>query len=661
MTRKSSKNEQITLNEFFENVLNPVELVETQLETTWGLAKTLYLSNTSLMPAKTYVVMHQRAYRAQTAKYHSPEIYKAAWELKTKCLANNELTPEQQRLLNKFILEGKLNGLLLSKKDKDALSYNLIKLSEEKITYQSKVNVAIDTFSHTITDYTNVRLFPGELLQAMSKDPKNHLLGPWTVSLKPHIYNAFMEHCPDRMLRWNLWQANTRKASKLTHRELDNGMPILKIRDYRQEVANLLGYNNYLEMSMETKMVGTLPKAQEFINGLLTVARPAQELELKRLSDFAFKSGFSSRYLEEHDIPYWKRKYALAVCRYDKNLIQEYFPLTKVLSGIFDLCERLFNIKVVERIDNASSWSKSVSFYEIFDLNKSSLETSSSKPIAGVYLDLYSQSHEHSGGFTVAIRDKCALTNSTPLASIILNLASPLYGKPSLLSLNEASALFSKFGHTLRVLLTESNYSELSGHKNIEWDAVEVCEDFFTNLFYDSDVLKSLSEHVLTKESLSDDLIQTIQAERLNMAGYNLCNELFISALDLELYRNDDFYLDIVRRLWPQYYVFKLDKYDARVCSMVDIFAGDWSAGYYSHLWAEMMAADIYNAFSETKKANSPTEALKEVGQRFRKTFLALGGTCHSSEVFRSFRGRDPSPEALTTLLGLQQHKSDLK
>lgn len=650
---KYAQNKAITLTEFFENIHNPLEQTEIQLQTTWGLAKTLYLSNTSLMPPKSYVIMHQRANRAQTAKYNSKPIYKAVCELKQRA-DPRELTSEQDRLLNKFILEGKLNGVNLSKDKKEDLSYQLIKLSEEKILFQSKVNVAIDRFSHTITDYSDIRSFPPKVLQAMSVDPKNHLSGPWTVTLRPNIYNAFMEYCPDRLMRWNLWQANTRKASKLTDRELDTGVQILRIRDFRKEQASLLGYKNYTEMQMETKMAGSFPKAKQFITDLLAHARPTQTKELKKLFDFAEKSGFSGKYLEEYDVAYWKRKYILSACKYDENLIQEFFPLTKVLSSTFDLCEKLFNIKITERAGNVSTWSNNVRFYEIFDLNKSALESGSGTPIAGVYLDLNSNSHENSSGFTVAIRDKCTLTNSTPLASIIFSFSTPLYGKPCLLSVQEAKCLFSKFGHTLRLLLTEANYRELSGHTNIEWDVVEVCENVFTNLFYDPDVLKSISEHATTQEPLSDNLIETIQADRLTLQGYRLCNELFKSHLDLELFLGDEFYLDIVRRLWPNYHHFALDKYDARVCSMIDIITSEWSAGYYSHLWSEMMAADIYHAINEAKKGDNPMDHVKEVGQRFRATFLASGGSRPASEVFRSFRDRDPSLHALVSLLKLE-------
>lgn len=651
-----------SLSDFIENVFVALEQTDTQLQTTWALAKTLYLSNISLMPVKSYVVMHQRARRAESAKFESLPIYNAVCQMKTIYKKGNELTDEQERLFDKYILEGKLNGVTLDANDRSDLQYNLSKLSEEKIIYESKVNVALDQFSHIINEYSSVRSFPSKLLQAMSIDPKNHLNGPWKITLKPYIYNGFMENCPDGLERWNVCQANSRKASRFQTRELDNSIHIERIRDFRKRQANLLGYQNYAQMSMETKMIGSLENAQKFINDLLIYAYPKQEADLKKLTDFAFKNGFGGMALEEHDIPYWKRKYNISVHQFDEYLIQDYFPLTKVLDGMFAITEKLFNIKIVERSDNVTRWHDNVQFYDIFDTSKNGLTTGSGQPIAKFFLDVCPPDGDNTrnngsmpNGWTVTIRDKCSFNNSTPLLSIIFNFSAPLYGKPCTLSLQEVKILFAKFGYALPDLLSETNYRELAGNRNVEWDAVEVTSNLFTNLLYRTDILKSISEHVATKEPLSDQLIKSIQNERLTMISYHLCNELYISALDLELYSKTDFWLDIVRKLWPQYNTFKLDKRESKLCSMVEIISQNWFGAYFSHLWSQLIAADIYNAFDEASKGKNPNEQLLEVGQRYRQSYLALGGACHQSKVFRDFRGRDPSSQALINQLELKQ------
>lgn len=653
------KGEQPSVHQFFENVFHPLELAATQLEVTWGLAKTLYMGNSALMPDKRYMVMHQRARGATQKKYSSLPLLTAVSELKERYKDTEELTKEQIRLLDKYILESKLNGVAINKDDREMLVYIIQKLNQVKTTYQSKLNVAISKFSHTITEYTSIRSYPPKLLQAMSTDPKNHLSGPWKVTLKPYIYNGFLEHCPDSVTRWNVWQAYTRKASRNTISELDNSAHIEEIRGYKYDQAKLLGYANYADMSMQTKMIGSVTKANQFIKELLTYARPSQEAELQTLTEFAMNSGFNGKALEAHDIPYWRRKYIVAICNYDQNLIQDYFPLDKVLEGLFALSEKLFKVKIVERTENVSTWHEDVKFYDVFDLNKSSLAAGSGSPIAGFYLDLYRRDEqklrsddETTNGWTIGVRNRSTVANTYPLSSIIFNFTSPLYGKPSILSLNEVQMLFNRFGNSLQHLLTEVNYSDVAGNTNIEWDAVKVCGNVFTNILYERNVLKSISEHVATSEPLSDQLIDSIHAERNNLAGFNLCNELYISALDLELFTKKDFWLEIVRRIWPEYHVLKLDKRDAHVCSMPAIISGEWSAAYFSNIYSQVIAADIHNAFTETAKGKNPEADLEDVGKRFRQTFLALGGSCHPLEVFRRFRGRDPSSKALVTQLG---------
>lgn len=646
-----------SLSEFLQKVIHPLEEADAQLQTTWSLANTLYHSNTELMPAKGYVSMHQRANRADFAKFSSRKIYKGIKEMRTVYAERNELTKEQERLFDRFLLEGKLNGGELNAKDYDDLVYLMNKLNDEKLTFESKIHVAVDQFKHTISDYSEVRSFPPSLLQAMSLDPKNHLNGPWVVTLRPHIYASYLEHCPQPSQRWNVWQANVRKASTSGGiRELDNSVHIELIRDRRHRIAKLLGYEHFAQMSMESKMIGSVQQVHDFIKELLSFALPAQQTELKQLNEFATKNGFNGMLLEEHDIPYWKRKYNVAVCQYDENLIQDYFPLDKVLTGMFALAEKLFAIRIVERTTGTvSRWHSNVKLYDVFD------SKDDSKPLASFYLDACApdseRSHPQSGisnGWAVPIRDKCSATNATPLISLIYNFTAPICGKPCTLSLNEIRILFEKFGYSLQNLLTETNYRELAGHRGVEWDAVGVSSNVFTNLLYRSDVMKSISEHVATKEPLSDELIQSIQRQRLTLAGYELSNHLYMSALDLDLHSRTDFWRDIVRRLWPQYHVMPMDKLDSRLCSTKEIVSGAWAAGYFSNIWSQMIAVDVINAFDEYNPSNPAKtyeDHVRDVGQRYRQTFLASGGAVHPSQVFRSFRGRDPCPKALADYL----------
>lgn len=653
------RGEQPSVTELFDNVFNPLETVTQQLNVTWGLAKTLYTGNNTLMPQKSYLLMHNRGRFATQKKFLSLPILTALSELRERAKHGNELTKEQLRVLDLFILECKLNGVGVHKDNQERLEYVKHMCYRQEKIYNDKLKVALDQFTHQISEYSEVRSYPPKLLQAMSTDAKNHLTGPWKVTLQRNIYNGFMENCPDRLQRWNVWQAYTRKASLVSIRELQNSTHIEEIRHWRYELAEVLGYKTYADMIMETKMIGGVPKAKQLIKELLQYARPNQELELHKLFDFAKKNGFNGKELEAHDIPYWRKKQILEVSNCDHDLIQDYFPLTKVLDGLFELTENLFKIKIVERKEKNSIWHPDVKYYEVFDLSKSSLATDSSTPIAGFYMDLYDRDEqklhsddERQNGWNVVIRSRSKVSNATPLLSIIFNFTAPLYGKPCLLTLHDVYLLFNRFGHALQHLLTDANYSAVSGNTGVEWDAIAVSANVLGNIMYERDVLKSISEHVSTKEPLSDQLIDSIHSARFNLGGYKLSQELYFSAFDLELYSRKDFWLDILRRIWPQYQVLKLDKKDSHLCSMPELITGPFASAYFSHIHAHMLAADIHEAFLEAKKSNNPSD-LEEVGKRFRQTFLALGGSVHSKEVFRRFRGRDPSPKALVTQWGL--------
>lgn len=646
------------LSEFLARVIHPIEQVESELQATWALAKTLYFSNIEAMPMKSYVVMHQRAHRAEMAKFNSQQIFDAVKELRDHYAEQNELSTEQERLFDKFLLEGTLNGIALHADKKEELAYNRIQLSQEKITFESKVNVANDQFSHTITDYGEVRTFPDHVLRAMAVDRNNHLNGPWKVTLRPSIYQSYLEHCPDSTQRWNIWQANTRKASRATIAELDNSVHLEKIRDWRMRQAKLLGYSTYAEMLLGTKMIDSVKRVKQFLQELLDHALPAQKNELKTLNDFASHNGFGGRTLEEHDVPYWRRRYDAEVNKYDESQVQDYFSLPKVIDGMFALSEKLFNIRIVERRGDVSRWHQSVRLFDVYNASGAELQTDASRLISSFFLDAYEpstdrlhpQSNEPSGWCTT-IRSKVASTNAKPLVSLIYNFTSIMNGQSDTLTLSEVQILFEKFGRALNELLTETNYRELSGTKGMEWDVVDVNANLFRNLLYRSDVLRSISEHATTKEPLTDELIKSIQQQRNSIAGYLLSDQLYISAVDLELHTGEEFWRDVVRRLWPKYHVISLDKRDSRICSMLDIVTRPYAGAHYSHLWAEIIAADVNKAIGEKNTA----EHLEGVGQRYRDLFLAPGSSVRALDVFRNFRGRDPSPLALVDQLGIIQ------
>uniref|UniRef100_A0A6B2EC97 oligopeptidase A n=1 Tax=Phlebotomus kandelakii TaxID=1109342 RepID=A0A6B2EC97_9DIPT len=632
------------VKDVFSEVVDPLEHIGAPLETTWGLAKTLYLGNSVLMPTKSYITIHERARRARMAKFSSVNIFRA---IKEAHLGGSEsLSEEQKRIIQKYLLEGKLNGLELQGEQKARLDSVLSKLGSERAKFRQKVEISTKQFNHVIEDYNLMRDFPPEVLQMFSKDATQPTKGPWLVTLQPHVAANFLEYCPDRTMRWNLWQAQTRRNSNFSEKALETSTHIEEIRFLRRDQAKLLGYDSFVDMSMETKMAGNRENVTRMLEALREKAKPAQDMELKSLRDFAGQFGFKGK-LEAQDIPYYRRKQLKTLHHYDEEIIREYFPLPKVLTGMFELCEKMFHIQIIER-PGVDTWHEDVRYFEVLD---------DEKTVAGFYLDLYTREDvkmqmKDNFGWTVGIRNRSSVTNTKPLSALIFNFPAPIYGKPSLLSFDDVVMLFQRFGYALQHLLTRVNYSEVAGVSNIEWDAVEVGSHVMAHFLYNSGTLKDISSHYATEDALSDALVGSIQASRTHLAGYDLCQQLYFAALDMELHSRKDFWVDIMRELWPRYITLPLEKKDAHPCSFTPIFSGDWAAAYFSHVWSQVIAADVYSAFHE---ASSNPEALSTVGRRFRDTFLAMGGACAPAEVFRRFRGRDPSPKALISVLGLKR------
>lgn len=632
--------------DIFRQVFNSLESLGGPLDLTWGLSKTLYLGNSTLMPTSSYIAIHERARQARASKYSNKGIYNAVKDvLQTK----TEKTVEQSRILQKFAVEGRLNGLDIEESKKSiVLNEYLNKLSKEKTLFKQKNEVSTKRFSQTVSDQEIVKDFPEYALKATSIDPHFPEKGPWKLTLQPYIYRSVMEYCPDRDIRWNFWQALMSRGSKFGDSELTTSLNVEEIRSLRRDVAGLLGFDTYADMSMQTKMATSVSEVKNTIRTLLEEAYPAQQNEIKNLHQFATSQGFQDGELELWDVDYWRKKQQKYLYVNNETDFKSYFPLKSVVNGLFQFCEKMFDIKIKER-PNTTGWHKDVKFYDVF-------EDHLSAPIAGFYFDPYARHQQKlkidNTGWMVAIQNKSQITGRIPLSALIFNFDPPQQGRDSCLTFKETKNLFQKFGNNLQHLLTRTKYSEVAGLSNVEWDAVEVCGNVLSHWLHNKTVMDSITSHCETGEKLPNEMFEVLVQSEKHMAGLDLCNEMYLAYLDLELHSMKDYWLDIVKRMWSDYKCFKLHKLDVHPCSFIQIFGDEWGAAYYSHIWSKMIAADIYSAFYEVRDNEHKT---LEISKRFRDSFLSLGGSVHPGQIFREFRGRDPSPKALLRSLGLRK------
>ncbi|XP_076757733.1 uncharacterized protein LOC143427457 [Xylocopa sonorina] len=637
----------ISAENLFKNILDPLEDMYTSLSITWGIAKTLYLGNKSLMPTNYYMSINERAKKALAAKHVSLPIYQAC-----KAIMNNKeikLSDEQRGVLTKALLEGRLNGLELTGRKSAELAGLKELLARNLDEYSQKVEAATNIFTFTIRDHATVRDFPEEVLKSMVRDPKRYLVGPWTVTLYSDVFDPFMEYCPDRTLRFKVWEANVIKASVLHDSTIQASSVLETIRARRIQQANILGYKTFVDLSMETKMAGSIENVYSTLDNLLATARPAQEYEIKELSTFASEHGLEDR-LQVWDVAYWGRKQLNSLYEFREKDLNIYFHLPKVLTSLFDLVEMLFDIKIVES-NRTDVWHKDVRFFDIFDLQQSSTD-----PISSFYLDPYAREDEkvrvlHDAGYMVPIQNKSKVSDMKPLAALIFNFQPPANGKPSLLSFKDLQTLFQKFGHMLHHTLTRVEYAEIAGISFTEWDAIFISDYFLEHWLFEPWYLQQMSCHLDTGEPLSLETIEILKKVKTHLAGYTLCREMYLAQFDLELYSGNDFWNTIMGRIWGKYFVLPPYKKDSHICSFQQIFSGDWAAAYYSNMWSRMIAADLHSAFQELPHADK--NSLKQLGMRYRNTFLSAGGTHSAREYFRKFRGRDPSPNALLKSLQL--------
>ncbi|XP_076290376.1 uncharacterized protein LOC143213909 isoform X1 [Lasioglossum baleicum] len=647
----------VTVESLFKNVLDPIEQLYASLYITWGIAKILYLGNQSVMPTQCYIGIHERAKRALASRNVNIPIYEACQSIMYD--KDIKLSSQQRMVLKKILLEAKLNGLDLGSRDREIhseLTYALLRKCKE---YSQKLQVATSQYKFVIKDASTVKDFPEELLKSMVTDETQYTVGPWTVTLNPAIMKPFMEYCPDHSLRWKVWEADVIKASVLQDRMVQTSTLLEEIRYQRKRRAQLLGYKTYVDLSMETKMAGNVENVYHTLDTLLETARRAQEIELKELTAFA-KEKACERSLQHWDIPFWSKKLQLSRQKFKEEDFKQYFPLPKVLSGTFEFIERLFGIKIVEA-KKPDVWHNDVRFFDVYDLNESS-----TTPIGSFYLDPYVRDDgkvriSHDSGYMVPLKNKSKASGTKPLVALIFNFQSPFGERPSLLSFKDVKTLFQKFGHMMQHICTKVDYSDISGHANVEWDAAFISDYFFENWLYEPLILQQISSHNDTGEPLSAEMIKMLKSSKSHLAGYNLCKELYLSRFDLELHSSDEFWNDIMNRIWSKHFVLPQHKVDCHICSFETIFSGDFAAAYYSTIWSQMVAADLFNAFEEKSSKNLTDETIQELGSRYRATFMALGGSQPTSEVFRKFRGRDPNPKALLINMGFDVEASMLE
>jgi oligopeptidase A len=404
-------------------------------------------------------------------------------------------------------------------------------------------------------------------------------------------------------------------------------------------------------------MAADVGEVERLLERLREASFGAAKRELEELSVFAASHPGLARSepLALWDVAFFSERLRESRYAYSEEDLRPFFPLPVVLEGLFALAGRLFGIRVEAADGEAPVWHPDVRFFALLD--------ASGDRIAHFYLDPYSRPGEKNGG---AWMDECVGRSRLlagpgqacrlPVAHVVCNQQPPVEGRPSLMSFAEVQTLFHEFGHALQHMLTTVEFGLASGIRNVEWDAVELASQFMENWCYDRETVRRITGHVDTGEPLPDELFEKLLAARTYRSGSDTLRQLYFGFTDLALHADFDprgagTAFDVQRRIAARTTVMPPLPEDRFLCSFSHIFAGGYAAGYYSYKWAEVLSADAFGAFEE---AGLDDEAkVAETGRRYRDTVLALGGSEHPMEVFRRFRGREPTPDALLRHSGL--------
>lgn len=559
----------------------------------------------------------------------------------------NRFNQAQHKIIEDELRDFRLSGIDLPEDNKKRFA----EIQQELALLFSKFDENLLDATHKwhllITDINELKgLPPHTIALAKSAAEQNNQEG-WLLTLDFPCYDAVLSYAENRALREKMYFAYTTRASDQGPNagQWDNSQVIEQILSLRHEEAQILGYKNYVELSLVTKMVHDPQIVLKFLNDMVARVKPVAELELKQLKEFAQNSAGQTE-LAAWDMAFYSEKLQQQQFKISREILRPYFPVQQVIRGMFDLVERLYGIKIVEQ-KAENTWHSDVCFYQINDM--------SNHVIGYFYVDLFARTNKRSGAWMGDYCSRFRLDDGNlqlPIAYLTCNFTPPENNKPALLTHEEVLTLFHEFGHGLHHLLTEVDYLSASGMNGFEWDAVELPSQFMEHWCWQRPVIDMISSHYETGELLPEDLWQKLLATRNYHAGLFLIRQLEFALFDLRLHLEYDPQKQnqaqaVLNAVRDQVAVIKPPAYNRFQHSFGHIFAGGYGAGYYSYLWADVLASDSFAKFEEEGLLNPA------IGKQFLKAILAQGSSRHAIELFKEFRGRDPDITALLRHNGL--------
>lgn len=551
---------------------------------------------------------------------------------------NENLSQEQHKVLENTYKSMVRNGALLTDSDKVTLKDIDNKLSELGVKFSENSRNAVNDYILFIDDEKRLNGIPeGAIEAAKEKAKEKGKDGSFAFGLEFSSFYPLLQYCEDRDLRKEIYMAN---ATKAFGGKFDNQQIILQMVSLREKRAKLLGYKNHAAFILEERMAKDAATVFSFIEDIYTKAHPKAKEELQRLVQLKNEHSKDSDY-QKWDHAFYSEKLKKKELDLDDEQLRPYFKLENVIDGVFQTSSKLYDLDF-KQLD-ISVYHKDVKVYEV---------SSNGKNVGLFYCDFFPRKEKRAGAWMTQFRDQGLHSGvvKRPAVSIVCNFTKPTATKPSLLTLNEVLTLFHEFGHALHGLLSDVNYRSVSG-PNVFWDFVELPSQIFENWALEEECLKLFAKHYKTGELLPNQYIEKIKKTNSFLSGLGNLRQLSFSALDMHWHTEDSSSIENVSSFETKH----TQKYDLLPkinntnfsCAFGHIFAGGYSAGYYSYKWAEVLDADAFSYFQEHGIFNS------KVAKSFKDNILSMGGSAHPMDLYKEFRGQEPSVDALMQRSGL--------
>ncbi len=552
---------------------------------------------------------------------------------------NYELNGEQQMLLEETYKGFVRSGALLNDEDKKKLEKINMDLSLKSLQFGQNALAATNAYFKHITNKDDLAGIPEAILAQYAEEAKERNLDGWVVTLQYPSYVPLMTYADNRELRKELALANGKKS--FDGGEFDNQNLIKEIINLKQQKAELLSYKNFADYVLEERMAKSPTKVIDFLNELLTKAKPYAEKEIEELKALAKADGIED--MQGFDHSYYAEKLRKAKYDFNDEELKPYFPLNQVQEAVFTLAGKLFGLEFKE-VHNIQKYHADVQTYEVYDASTPLSMTNNQTLKAILYTDYFPRKGKRAGAWMTSYKSQYKKDddNSRPHISIVCNFSKPTQDAPSLLTFQEVTTLFHEFGHAIHGMLADTQYPNLSG-TSVKWDFVELPSQFLENFCYEPEFLKTFAKHYKTAEVLPQEKIEKIEQSKNFMEGYQTLRQLSFGLLDMAYHTHPEDVKDIKSfedSLISKTALYPVNPETAMSPTFSHIFQGGYSAGYYSYKWAEVLDADAFAYFKETGIFNPETAAKYKV-------LLSSGGTKDPMELYKNFRGSEPKVESL--------------